>query len=64
LLAKGDELVNLIFPFFSKYGDSELLRKLRVFSFSSGIMGGSPCPVEVMKQVITKLNMPQVTVSE
>jgi len=27
-------------------------------------MGGSPCPIEVMKQVMTKLHMPQVTVSE
>ena len=32
--------------------------------FSTGIMGGSPCPIEVMKQVITKLHMPQVTVCE
>ena len=29
-----------------------------------GIMAGSPCPIEVMKQVMTKLHMPQVTVSE
>ena len=27
-----------------------------------GAMAGSPCPVEVMKQVRTKLHMPQVTV--
>ena len=26
-------------------------------------MGGSPCPIEIMKQVLTKLHMPQVTVS-
>ena len=26
-------------------------------------MAGSPCPIEVMKQVITKLHMPQVTVN-
>ena len=30
---------------------------------STGIMGGSPCPVEVMKQVIDKLNMTQACVS-
>ena len=29
----------------------------------SGVMAGSPCPIEVMKQVITKLHMPQVTVN-
>ena len=32
-------------------------------SFVSGVMAGSPCPIEVMKQVMTKLHMPQVTVS-
>ena len=26
-------------------------------------MAGSPCPIEVMKQVLTKLHMPQVTVN-
>lgn len=26
-------------------------------------MAGSPCPIEVMKKTITKLHMPQVTVS-
>jgi len=26
-------------------------------------MAGSPCPVEVMKNVMTTFNMPQVTVS-
>ena len=29
----------------------------------SGVMAGSPCPIEVMKQVLTKLHMPQVTVN-
>jgi len=35
------------------------------FDFSSlrtGIMAGSPCPVEVMKKVQTAMNMPQVTI--
>ena len=36
---------------------------LEVRSLLSGIMGGSPCPIEVMKQVMTKLHMPQVTVN-
>jgi fatty-acyl-CoA synthase len=35
------------------------------FSFPTlrtGIMAGSPCPVEVMKKVQTRLNMPEVTI--
>ncbi|MEP7104266.1 MAG: AMP-binding protein, partial [Chloroflexota bacterium] len=35
------------------------------FDFSSlrtGIMAGSPCPVEVMKKVQTKMHMPEVTI--
>ena len=28
----------------------------------TGIMAGSPCPVETMKQVIKKMNMDEVTV--
>lgn len=35
------------------------------FDFSSlrtGIMAGSPCPVEVMKQVIDKMNMREITI--
>ncbi|WP_338179960.1 AMP-binding protein [Candidatus Dormiibacter inghamiae] len=28
----------------------------------TGIMAGSPCPVEVMKKVTTRLNMPEVTI--
>jgi fatty-acyl-CoA synthase len=35
------------------------------FDFSSlrtGIMAGSPCPVEVMKKVQTEMNMPEVTI--
>jgi fatty-acyl-CoA synthase len=35
------------------------------FNFSSlrtGVMAGSPCPEEVMKQVQTRLNMPEVTI--
>jgi fatty-acyl-CoA synthase len=35
------------------------------FSFSSlrtGVMAGSPCPIETMKQVVSKMNMTEVTV--
>ncbi|KAB1438984.1 AMP-binding protein [Pseudodesulfovibrio senegalensis] len=35
------------------------------FDFSSlrtGIMAGSPCPVEVMKQVIDQMHMPEITI--
>ncbi|KJF17016.1 MULTISPECIES: AMP-binding protein [Acidithrix] len=31
-------------------------------SLRTGIMAGSPCPVEVMKQVVSKMNMSQVTI--
>lgn len=32
-------------------------------SLRTGIMAGSPCPVEVMKQVIDRMNMEQVTIA-
>jgi fatty-acyl-CoA synthase len=32
-------------------------------SLRTGIMAGSPCPIEVMKQVIGKMNMAQVTIA-
>ncbi|MGZ8719134.1 MAG: AMP-binding protein [Aeromicrobium sp.] len=31
-------------------------------SLRTGIMAGSPCPVEVMKRVISEMNMPEVTI--
>ena len=31
-------------------------------SLRTGIMAGSPCPVEVMKQVIDRMHMPEVTI--
>ncbi|MDQ6637216.1 MAG: AMP-binding protein [Candidatus Dormibacteraeota bacterium] len=31
-------------------------------SLRTGIMAGSPCPVEVMKKVTSRLNMPEVTI--
>ena len=32
-------------------------------SLRTGIMAGSPCPVEVMKQVVDRMNMDQVTIA-
>ncbi|WP_293898373.1 AMP-binding protein [Phenylobacterium sp.] len=32
-------------------------------SLRSGIMAGSPCPVEVMRQVIDRMHMPEVTIA-
>jgi fatty-acyl-CoA synthase len=32
-------------------------------SLYTGVMAGSPCPIETMRQVINKMNMPCVTVS-
>jgi fatty-acyl-CoA synthase len=34
-----------------------------VSSLRTGCMAGSPCPVEVMKQVIDRLHMPEVTIA-
>ncbi|HEV2572860.1 MAG TPA: AMP-binding protein [Beijerinckiaceae bacterium] len=34
-----------------------------VSSLRTGIMAGSPCPIEVMKRVIHELHMPQVTIA-
>jgi len=33
-----------------------------VSSLRTGIMAGSPCPVEVMRQVVSRLHMPEVTI--
>jgi fatty-acyl-CoA synthase len=32
-------------------------------SLRSGIMAGSPCPIEVMKQVVSRMHMPEVTIA-
>jgi fatty-acyl-CoA synthase len=40
--------------------------RFKEFDFSSlrtGIMAGSPCPVEVMKKVLTLMHMPEVTIA-
>jgi fatty-acyl-CoA synthase len=38
------------------------LRNQDVSSLRTGVMAGSPCPVEVMKQVRERLHMPEVTI--
>lgn len=47
-------IAELEHPNFSKYNYSSL---------RTGIMAGSPCPVETMKQVQSKMNMTQVAIS-
>jgi fatty-acyl-CoA synthase len=47
-------IAELDHPNFSKYDFSSL---------RTGIMAGSPCPVETMKQVQSKMNMTQVTIA-
>lgn len=32
-------------------------------SLRTGIMAGSPCPIEVMKEVVSKMHMPEVTIA-
>ncbi len=36
--------------------------KYNLSSLRTGVMAGSPCPIEVMKQVQTKMNMTEVTI--
>jgi fatty-acyl-CoA synthase len=42
--------------------DHKLFSKFRFDSLRTGIMAGSPCPVAVMRQVIDKLYMKEVTI--
>ena len=39
------------------------LKSFDLSSLRTGIMAGSPCPVEVMKQVISDMNMAEVTIA-
>ncbi|XP_038055852.1 medium-chain acyl-CoA ligase ACSF2, mitochondrial-like [Patiria miniata] len=39
------------------------LSEFDVSSLSTGIMGGSPCPIETMKQCMTRLNMKDVSIA-
>jgi fatty-acyl-CoA synthase len=42
--------------------DDDERQRFDVASLRTGIMAGSPCPVEVMKRVQTELHMPEVTI--
>ena len=46
-------IAQLDHPAFSRY---------RLDSLRTGIMAGAPCPVEVMRQVIEKMHLPEVTI--
>lgn len=37
--------------------------KYDVSSLRTGIMAGSPCPIEVMKRVVSQMHMPQITIA-
>ncbi len=43
--------------------DHPEFNKFDLTSLRTGIMAGSPCPIEVMKQVIDKMNMTEVTIA-
>lgn len=43
--------------------EHEDLDKRDVSTLRTGVMAGAPCPIEVMKQVITDLNMAEVTIA-
>jgi fatty-acyl-CoA synthase len=47
-------IAQLDHPAFSTY---------RLDSLRTGIMAGAPCPVEVMRQVIDKMHMREVTIA-
>ncbi|WFS62958.1 AMP-binding protein [Pseudodesulfovibrio thermohalotolerans] len=42
--------------------DHPLFERFDYSSLRTGIMAGSPCPVEVMKRVIAKMNMREITI--
>jgi len=37
-------------------------RKYNVSSLRTGVMAGSPCPIEIMRRVITELHIPEITI--
>jgi fatty-acyl-CoA synthase len=43
--------------------DSPDFKRQHVTSLRTGIMAGAPCPIEVMKRVVTDLHMPEVTIA-
>ncbi|MET0274642.1 MAG: AMP-binding protein [Phenylobacterium sp.] len=48
--------------FIAMLGHPEFAR-FDLTSLRTGIMAGSPCPIEVMRQVIDRMHMPQVTIA-
>ncbi len=48
--------------FIAELGEPDLDR-YDLSSLRTGIMAGSPCPVEVMKQVVDRMNMAEVTIA-
>ena len=48
--------------FIALLGHAEFAR-FDLSSLRTGIMAGSPCPIEVMRQVIERMHMPQVTIA-
>jgi fatty-acyl-CoA synthase len=48
--------------FIAALGDEDLAKR-DVSTLRTGVMAGAPCPIEVMKQVITDLNMSEVTIA-
>jgi len=43
--------------------DSPAFSRYRLDSLRTGIMAGSPCPIEVMRRVIDRMHMPAVTIA-
>ena len=43
--------------------DHPRFREFDLSSLRTGIMAGSPCPVEVMKRVVSEMNMKEVTIA-
>jgi fatty-acyl-CoA synthase len=43
--------------------DSPAFGRYRLDSLRTGIMAGSPCPIEVMRRVIDRMHMPDVTIA-
>jgi fatty-acyl-CoA synthase len=43
--------------------DSPALTRHRLDSLRTGIMAGAPCPIEVMRRVIDRMHMPDVTIA-
>ena len=41
----------------------EAFDRFDLSTLRTGIMAGSPCPIEVMKQVVSRMHMPQVTIA-